>query len=268
MKTMRAHVIRSPKPSIRWALELLWALSVHRIALRYKETVFGFGWIFLQPVALTIIFTYIFQRFAQVPSEGVPYPLFSATGLVAWSFTALVMSQSMSSISGYATTLKRVALPKIVLPLSIVVSTLADLCVMATLLIGLFVYYQHSLTPGAMWTIVVFVTHVALMVGLSCTNGLLNVFIRDAGHAIPSLLQLWFFASPVFYPVSLVPAQFQMIARWNPMTGVIEGYRSSLLFGQPPAWEYFGPTLAVTAVVVTIGVIGFRRLEGTVADLI
>jgi len=264
----RARVVRSPRLSYRWTAELLWKLAMHRVDLRYKETVFGFGWIFLQPVALTLVFTYVFQRFAQISSGNAPYPLFSATGLVAWSLTALVVSQSAGAIGGYASLIRRVMLPRIVLPLSVVVAALADLGVMALLLTGLFVYYQVSLTWAVVWLPLVFSVHVLLLMGLCLLSALLNVFLRDAGHALPSLLQLWFFASPVFYPSSLVPTEFKMLARWNPMTGIIEGYRAALLFGTPPPMDLLGPAVIISLALLAFATALFWKFEGTVADML
>lgn len=263
----RAQVIRTSRLSRRWALELLWRLASHRINLRYKETLFGFGWIFLQPVGLTIIFTYIFHRFARVPSQ-VPYPLFTATGLVAWSFTAIVVAQSVVSLASHAALLRRVALPRLLLPLSVIVSALADLGVMGLLLIGLFLYYHVTPAWTFLWVPALLVIHLALLVGISCLVSLAAVLLRDIAQAIPSLLQLWFFASPVFYPLSLVPKEFEQLARWNPMTGLIESYRAVLLMGRAPPFELLGSTLLVSAIVCGLGVMSFRRLEATVVDLL
>ena len=161
-------VTRLPKPSFRWRAELLWSLSVHRISLRYKETLFGFGWIFLQPVALTIIFTYIFHRFAKIPSSGIPYPLFAATGLVAWSLTALVVNHAASCLTSHQVILKRVAFPKILLPFSVVVSTLADLAIMGLLLVGLLLCYRTPLSVSAVWVLPVLAVHLLFLIGLGC----------------------------------------------------------------------------------------------------
>lgn len=260
-------MVRTPKLSLRWATELLWSLAAHRISVRYKETLFGFGWIFLQPVALTLIFNYI-QRVARIQTGDIPYPLFAATGLIVWSLTSLVVSQSAVSVAGHSILLKRIALPKILLPLSVIVSSLADLCVMGFLLVGLFVYYQTVPSWETLWILIPFFTHLLLLVGAACLVSLAHVFLRDIGQAIPSLLQLWFFASPVFYPYSMVPKEFSALSRWNPMTGLIEGYRAALLAGRPPSLELFGPAVIVSLSIFILGLISFRHLEGVVADLI
>ncbi len=262
------RVVRSPRFSIRWAGELLWSLTVHRVTVRYKESVFGFGWIFLQPVALTIIFTYIFHRFARIPSGDTPYPLFVAIGVVGWSLTALVVSQSAMILTGHAPLLKRVALPRILLPLSVVTATVVDLCVMVIMLAGLFTYYRYPLPWTAGWVLLLLPIHLALLFGVSCMLSIANVLLRDAGHAIPSLLQLWFFASPVFYPSSMVPGEFRVLAQWNPMAGLIEGYRSALLLGKPPSLYLLGPAIVTSIAVLIVGVAWFQRLEKTVSDRI
>ncbi len=269
---MNAHpaqpqVIRTPRYSVRWALELLWILGSHRINLRYKETLLGFGWIFLQPVSMTVIFNYI-HKVARIPSGDVPYPLFMATGFVAWTFTAMVVSQTVVSVTGYTAVLKRIALPRILLPFSALLAVLADVGIMGILLIGLLLYYKFAVPATIVWVPVIFFIHFSLLVGLSCLVSLANVFLRDVGHGIPQLLQLWFFASPVFYPSSLVPEEFRLLSLWNPMTGIIEGYRSILLLGRPPPWDLLWPATIVTAVILLGGLLCFRHLEGTIADML
>lgn len=265
---LRPTVVRAPRHSIRWALELLWALSAHRINLRYRETVLGMGWILFQPVALTVILTYIFKRFAQVSSGSVPYPLFTATGLVAWSITALVVGASANVLVGNYALLKRIALPRILFPISTVVATLADLGILLLLLLLIGWHYHAVLPATAPWALLLLVVHVAFLVGVACLASLANVFLKDVGHAIPSLLQLWFFASPVFYPASMVPREFSALAQWNPMTGLIEGYRAVLLAGQPLPWSLVGPTIVTTAVMLALALAAFKRLDGTMADLL
>ena len=261
------HVTRSPRCSFRWTGELLWNLATHRINVRYKETVLGYGWIFLQPVALTIIFTYI-RRIAQIPTDKIPYPLFTATGLVVWSFTSLVISQSAISITNVQGLLKRVALPKILFPLSTALSSLMDLFVMAIILSILFILYQVSFTWAILWLPLLFAIHMLFLIGMASSIAIGYVFLRDIGQALPHVLWLWFFASPVFYPASLVPREFKLIAKWNPMTGLIEGYRAILLSGQPPSMDYLVPAVIVTAGVVCLALFLFWRLEDIVTDIL
>ena len=172
---------------------------MQRVTMRYKETLLGFGWIFLQPVALTGIFHYI-RKVSNIPTGNVPYALFAAVGMVAWSFTSLYVSQSVISVSSASAILKRVALPKIVFPVSVLISALFDLCVMALLLVGLFFYYWHPISWTVLWIPLILLGHLLFLVGLGCLISLINVFLKDVGQAIPQLLWLWFFACPVFYP--------------------------------------------------------------------
>ena len=252
-------VTRTPRHSLRWLMEVLWSLCSQRIILRYKETALGFGWILLQPVALTVIFNYI-RRVANIPTNDVPYPLFAATGLVAWSFTSLALSQSVGSLEGNFSLLKRTYLPKILLPLSTIFSALADLLVMVLLLVGLFFYYRFCPSIAILWLIPLLVIHFALLVGLSAIFSVANVFLRDVGYAVPHLIWLWFFASPVFYPASMVPKEFKSIAQWNPITGLIEGYRSVLLGRTHPSMELLDPAGIMTALILLVGLTLFRRL--------
>ncbi len=262
---MRAQVIRTPRLSIRWSAELLWALSIHRVNTRYKETLFGFGWILLQPIALTIIFAYI-RRVANIPSGEVPYPLFSATGLCAWALTSLVVSQSLVCISGFTPVIKRVAVPKILFPLSVIVASMVDLCVMVLFLIALLFYYGTAISVTILWLPVLLFVHLCFLFALTCLTSLANVYMRDISHALPSLLQLWFFASPVFYPSSMVPEEFRALSHWNPLTGLIEGYRSVLLLHQSPSLQLLAHTAIITFILLGIGLPIFVRLESCVAD--
>lgn len=261
------RIIRSPRFSYRWCLELLWNLTLHRINLRYKETLLGFGWIFLQPVGLTLIFNYI-RRVANIPTDNVPYPLFVAVGLVAWSYTSLAVNQAIIAIAGNSVVLKRVAVPRILFPLSTVTSTIADLMVMTFLLVGLFIYYGHAITNFIIWIPVLGLIHLSLLVGLSLLVSLAQVFLKDIGQATPHLLWLWFFASPVFYPASMVPREFKTLARWNPMAGLIESYRSVLLLDQAPPMDFLLPACVVSAILLGCGILLFCKLEGTLSDML
>ncbi len=263
----RATINRSPRPSIRWQIELLIQWALQRINLRYKETLLGFGWIFLQPVALTMIFNYI-RRVADIPTGNIPYPLFVSVALVPWSFTTLTVAQATVSLTGSQPILKRVALPKILMPLSVILSGVADISVMTLLLVGLFIYYGHALPITVLWLPVVIAVHLCLLAGLTCLISLSSIYLRDVGHAVPHLVWLWFFGSPVFYPASMVPREFQAIAKWNPMAGLMESYRAVLLAGKPPPWDFFLPAVFVSVVIFLLGVFIFRAMEGMLVDML
>jgi lipopolysaccharide transport system permease protein len=254
------------KSSPRWLVEVLWTLAAFRVKMRYKETFFGYGWFLLQPVGLTVLFTYLFHQFDFFAQDKVPYPLFAALGLVPWSITELVVSQSAFCISHLQELLKRVALPKMLLPLSTVLACGVDLAAMTLLLGALSMYYRIPLFGSVGWTFILVGIHLALLVGLSCLASLTHVFFRDMGQAIPFLLKIWFFSSPVFYSSSLLPAKFLAWARWNPLSGLIEGYRSVLLLGETPPLELMGPAALVSIFVLISGLIIFWRLESKVVD--
>lgn len=235
--------------------------------MRYKETVLGFGWLFLQPVALTGIFHYI-RKVSNIPTGDVPYALFVSVGMVAWSFTSLYVSQSVVSVAGAGAILKRVYLPKIALPISVLVSAVFDLCVMVLLLLGLFFYYWHPISWTVLWLPAILLIHLMFLVGLGCIVSLATVFLRDIGQATPQLLWLWFFGCPVFYPQSMVPEEFHLLSRWNPMAGFIESYRAVLLLGQPPPVYLLGPAILVSVILFIVGIGLFKKLEGNLVDLI
>ncbi len=261
------QIQRSPRKSIRWTIELMLNLAVHRINTRYKETLLGFGWIFLQPVALTGIFHYI-RKVSDIPTGNVPYALFAAVGMVAWSFTSLYASQSVIAVSGVTNILKRVYIPKIIFPVSVLISAVVDLCVMTLLLVGLFIYYHYPISWTAIWLPAILFVHILFLIGLGCLISLTNVFLKDVGQAIPQLLWLWFFACPVFYPQSMVPEDFNLLSRWNPMAGFIESYRSVLLLGQAPPLYLMGPAILVSVIMFIAGVSLFGKLEGDLVDLL
>jgi lipopolysaccharide transport system permease protein len=179
-----------------------------------------------------------------------------------------VVTHAASCLISHQVILKRVAFPRMLLPFSVVISTMVDLAVMVLLLVGLFVCYQVRPPVSAWFVLPIFAVHLALLVGLGCLFALAHVYVRDVGQALTFLLQLWFFVSPVFYPSSMVPREFKALALWNPMTGLIEGYRSALFLGRAPPLELITPTVIVAVGSLAAGVLLFRRLEGTLSDIL
>jgi lipopolysaccharide transport system permease protein len=247
--------------------DLLYFLTWRDISVRYKQTVLGFLWAILQPFLSMVVFTVFLGKLAGVPSDGVPYPVFSYLGLLPWMYFAGAVTRSGASIVGSASLLTRVYFPRVLVPLSATLSALVDFAISALVLGGLMAWY--GLAPAA--TIVLLLPLAALTAVVATGIGMwlaaLNVRYRDVQYAVPFLMQLWMFATPVVYPASLVPAAWRPLYALNPMTGVIEGYRAAVL-GLP--WDWTGLALSALSglALAALGAWQFRRMERTFADVI
>jgi len=248
--------------------ELLYFLVWRNVKVRYKQTVIGAGWVVLQPLLTMIIFTVIFSYLAKIPSDGLPYPIFAYTALLPWTYFSQAVGRTGGGLVGNANLISKVYFPRLIIPLASVVTPLVDLLLSFVILLGLMVWYGIAPTWGVvalpLFLFMALVT--ALAVGLFLSA--LNVKYRDVGYVIPFLTQFWMYASPVVYPVSLVPEQWRLLYSLNPMVGVIEGFRWALLGTQSPD---FG-VMAVSAVVVLAllfgGIVYFKHMERTFADVI
>jgi homopolymeric O-antigen transport system permease protein len=251
-----------------WAhRDLFWFLAWRDVKVRYKQTVLGVTWAVLQPLLTMVIFTLLFGRLAHVPSDGKPYPIFVYAGLLPWNFFSTAVTNSSNSLVGNATLITKVYFPRLVIPGAAVGAALVDLAIASIVLLVMMLYY--GVTPG--WSLlmcvplVVLVTLVAIAVGMWMSA--LNVKYRDVRYALPFLIQIWLYVTPVIYPVSFIPARWRWILLLNPMTGVIEGFRSAF-FASPFAWTALGVSVAITLALLTYAVFSFRRMEREFADII
>jgi lipopolysaccharide transport system permease protein len=248
--------------------ELLYFLVWRDIKVRYKQTVIGAGWAVAQPLMTMAMFTAVFSGLAKVPSDGVPYPLFAFTGLIAWTYFAAALGRSSGSLVSNTHLITKVYFPRLIIPLSGVMSPLLDLLVTLGLLAVLLAWFQA--VPGA--TLLVLPAFVGLCVltafGVSLWLSALSVRYRDVGVVVPFLLQLWMFASPVAYPTSMVPEKWRFIYGLNPMSGVIEGFRWAILGTDPPNLAMLGVTVIVTMLVLSGGLVYFNRMEQHFADVV
>jgi lipopolysaccharide transport system permease protein len=252
-----------------WAYrELLYFLIWRDVKVRYKQTVLGAAWAILQPVMAMVVFSVFFGRFAKMPSDGIPYPVFAFAALLPWQLFAYALSESSNSLVASQNLITKVYFPRLVVPLAGVLAGLVDFAIAFVVLLGLMLYY--GITPGSaiVWLplFILFAIVTALAAGLWLSS--LNVKYRDVRYTIPFLTQIWMFATPVAYPSSLVPEQWRPLVGLNPMAGVVEAFRWALL-GTASAP---GPLLAVSVVVVIVMLIGgltyFRQTERTFADLV
>jgi len=247
---------------------LILSFALRDIKARYKQTVFGIGWAILQPLALMLIFTLVFSRFAKVPSDGVPYPVFAYTGLIFWNFFAMTISQGTLAISANAPLVRKIYFPRETLLLSIVLSAALDLGV-ATLLLGfLLTYYKVGVGLAVLWVPVLLVLQTLFAFGIICITSSVHVNFRDVGHAIPLVLQLGLLATPVGYPLSVVPPALLPIFLLNPMAAIVAGYRSAILSGTTPDLSGLGIAAAGSALLVAVGYLIFKSAERTFADVI
>ena len=248
--------------------ELLYFLSWRDVMIRYKQAALGIAWAVLQPLIAMVIFSVIFGKLAKLPSENVPYPIYSFAALLPWQLFAGALQRAGTSLVTNANLVTKVYFPRIVMPIAAIASGLVDFCVSFVVLVLMMFYY--GVTPTwAMLTIPLFVLYTLLTaIAVSLWISALNVQYRDMQHTLPFLIQAWMFASPVAYSAELVPAgNWQLIYALNPMTGVIQGFRWALLGAQPPG-AMMWVSLAVVIVLFVSGLYYFTKMERTFADIV
>ena len=248
--------------------ELVYFLAWRDIKVRYKQTVLGCAWVILQPVLLMLVLSFFFGRLAQIPSDGLPYPLFVFSALLPWQLFAYALNQSSNSLVANDRLISKVYFPRLVIPLAAVLSGLIDFTIAFTILLLLMVHY--GITPTmALWLVpgfVLFAVMTALAVGLWLSA--LNVQYRDVRYTIPFIIQLWLFVSPVAYPTSLVPESWRWLYAFNPLVGVIEGFRWALLGSSGGFGSELVSSVAVVSLLLVGGLYYFRRMEKTFADVV
>ena len=247
--------------------ELLYYLVWRDIKVRYKQTILGASWIILQPLLMTLVFAVFLGEIAQVPSQGVPYVLFLFSGLLPWTFFLNAVYGSSYSLVINAPLITRVYFPRSLVPLAATLVRLSDFIVASAVLVILMVYYHQFFN----WTIVIapflIVQLTLLAVGLGMWFSALNSKYRDISTALPVLLQLWMFTSPVVYPASLVPERWKLIYELNPLVGIIDGFRSSLL-GLEFNWRSLFISVVVSLVLIVHSTYAFKRLDEEFADVV
>jgi len=248
--------------------ELLAFLVWRDLKVRYKQTAFGAAWAILQPVLLMIVFTLFLGRVSGIAPTGVPYPLFVFAGLVPWTLFSQSLSGSSASLVNAANLLQKVYFPRLLLPIAAIGSYVFDFAIAMVVLLLLTLYFGVVPTLAIVWMIPLTILALAASLAVGIWLAAVNVRYRDVRHAVPFLLQLWLFASPVAYSADLVPEQWLTVYRLNPMAGVVEGFRWALLGQGAPPVEAIGLSIVVTALTLAVGLAYFRRVEQTFADVI
>ena len=252
-----------------WAYrELLYFLVWRDVKVRYKQTALGVSWAIIQPVFTMVVFSLFFGRLAKMPSDGIPYPLFSYAALVPWTFFSHGLTLASNSLVGSANLIKKVYFPRLAIPIASVTSGVIDFVIAFIVLLGMMLYYGIVPTLNVIWLplllLITFITSLAVSLWLSA----LNVQFRDVRYMIPFLTQLWLFATPIAYPSSLLSEPWRTLYSLNPMVGVVEGFRWALLGTETAP----GPILIVSSLAALALLVGgafyFRRLEKTFADVV
>ena len=248
--------------------ELVYFLTWRDLKVRYKQTALGAGWAVLQPVLSMVVFSIFFGGLLSVPSEGVPYPIFSYAALLPWGVFAKALNDTGRSLVSNRAMLTKIYFPRMVIPLASVFSSLADFLIAFIVMLGLMFYYQIAPTSN-IWTLPLFLLlAVITALGVGLWLSAMNVLYRDIGYMIPYITQLWFYLTPIVYPASQVPEEWQFFYALNPMVGVVEGFRWALL-GTADAPN---PMIAVSATIAMLifitGMFYFRRMERTFADMV
>ncbi len=248
--------------------ELLYFLVWRNVKVRYKQTVVGAGWVIIQPLLTMMIFTVVFSYMAKIPSDGLPYPIFAYTALLPWTYFAQALGRSGGGLVGNANLISKVYFPRLLIPLASVVTPVVDFLLSFVILLGLMVWYGITPTWGvlALPLFLLLALMTALSVGLFLSA--LNVKYRDVGYVIPFMIQFWMYASPVIYPVSLVPERWRLLYSLNPMVGVIEGFRWAMLGKAHPDFGVMAVSVLVVLVLLIAGLIYFKHMERTFADII
>jgi lipopolysaccharide transport system permease protein len=248
--------------------ELLYFLVLRELVVRYKQAALGFGWAIMQPLFSVLIFTLVFGVFAKIPSDGIPYPVFALAATLPWMYFAEAMRRSGLSLINDSELVRKVYFPRLILPLAGIITPLADFLVAFVVLLIMMAWY--GIWPT--WHIILLVPFLMLAMGLALATGLwlgpINVRYRDIMHTLPFLVQVWMYASPIVYPVSMVPEKWRALYSLNPMVGVIEGFRWALLGTKSPNLSSIaiGATIIILATVA--GIIFFKNKERAFADVI
>ena len=248
--------------------DLFYFLVMRDIKVKYKQTVLGGLWAIIQPFFTMVVFTLFFGKLARMPSDGIPYPIFSYSALVPWAYFAHCIAGSGSSLIGNTSLISKVYFPRLIIPFTPVLAGLLDFCIAFLVLIGMMLYYQMYPTLFAL--LLPFLVALMMMSasGVGMILGALNAKYRDIGYTIPFIVQLWMFASPIVYPASMIPEKYRVFYALNPMAGVIEGFRSALLGTTEFPIIMIAISAIVSCVLFLLGLFYFKQTERFFADII
>lgn len=277
-KPRRVRVLRAPSFSPLGLLgdlrtlvqyrDLLLTLTLHRIKVRYKQSVLGIAWAIVQPLSLMLIYTLIFSYVARVETNGMPYAIFAYAALLPWTYFSTSVANATNSLVTNSELVTKVYFPREILPLSYVIAALCDFLIASSVMAGLMFYYRVPLTINALYSLPIIFVLTLFIMAMTLILSATQVRFRDIGVAVPLLLQLWMFATPVVYPLSAVPERFRALYVLNPMVGTVENFRRTILEGVAPDLYTLTLSAAISVALLIFSYIYFKHVEATVADLV
>jgi lipopolysaccharide transport system permease protein len=248
--------------------ELLFFLTWRDIKVLYKQTVLGVAWAVIQPLFTMVIFTVFFGKLAKMPSDGIPYPVFSFAALVPWTFFANGLTKSSQSLVNDSNLIKKVYFPRLIIPMAAVLSSLVDFLIAFIVLVGMALVYGIKLTAALFWLPAFILLALSTSIGVGLWLTAMHVQFRDIRYAVPFLIQAWMFATPIAYPSSLLPEPWKTFYGINPMAGVVEGFRWSLLGVNSAPGPIIYVSSAISLLLLISGAFYFRRMEKNFADVV
>lgn len=248
--------------------ELLILWTFREVRARYKQSALGGLWAVLQPLVLMAVYSIVFTVFIHVPTKNVPYPIFSYTALLSWMFLANSITFAMPSLISNLNLITKVYFPREILPVAMVGAAFVDFVMACIPFVGMMVWYKMPVTANLLWVPLLVAIQTALALAVVIPAAALVVFYRDVRFIVPLGLQIWLYATPVIYPVSVVPEKFRLLYAINPMVGLVDSYRSVLLYTSTPNLLYLGISAVVTTVLLVTGYVFFKRSEAHFADVV
>lgn len=248
--------------------ELLWHMTVRHLRGQYKQSILGYAWAFVNPLSLMLIMSFVFSTILRIPSQGIPYPVFVMMGLIPWIFFSTAVSAATESVAGASSLVTKVYFPREILPIAAVFTKLVDLFFGLIILVGLMVYFGYAPTETLAWVPVLLVIHLLFTLGVSFPMAALNLYLHDVRFLVGVALTLWFYLTPVMYPLDIVPDRYQFIYDINPNSLLIDAYRRSVLLDQSPGLDRLLLGLSISAATLLIGYYLFKKMERGFADSI
>jgi lipopolysaccharide transport system permease protein len=247
-------------------LVLVWGLR--EIRIRYKQAFLGTVWAVLQPLVMMIVFTLVFSRFAKVPTDGIPYPIFSYTALLPWTMLSTAITFGVPSLVNNLNLVTKTYFPREILPIGAVGASFFEFLVASSIFVVMLIYYRIEPSWAMLWLPLVLILQLVLILGVTFTGSALLVLYRDVRFIVPLGLQIWLYLTPIIYPITVVPQKYLLLYMLNPMAGIITAYRQIILYGQSPNWIYLAISAVEAALVFLGGYLIFKKLEISFADII